>query len=97
MAGFGLGALLWSFIYKLHTLAKLFHVSRWVKRDKTLDWIDSNKGLFLAGTATTNLAVHGVSNSLAVSMTLCLEIFNVFVVFCILPLRRLRKSAVKFI
>lgn len=96
LSGIGLGALLWSFIAKLDTIAKIFGVGRWIKRDWVLNWIDGNKGLFLAGTAATNLAIHGTSHPAVVPMTLCMELFNIFVVCCILPLRRIGK-AVKFI
>jgi hypothetical protein len=76
LAGFGLGFLLWTFIFKLDTLAKLFHVNRWVKRERTLNWIADNGGLFLAGTAAANLSVHGTSSPIVVPMTLCMELFN---------------------
>lgn len=97
LSGVGLGFLQWTFIAKIDTIAKLFGLSRWIKREKTLDWIDGNKGLFLAGTAATNLAMHGTSSPTVVPMTLCMELVNVFVVYAILPLRRVTRSKHKFI
>lgn len=95
LAGFGIGLLLWTFVFKINTFARLFRVQSFVKRDKVLDWIGDNSSLFLAGTAATNLAVHGLS-PLVVPMTLTMEMVNIFMVM-LLKVRRLFTRRHEFI
>lgn len=90
-SGLGLGILLWSFLFKMETIAGLFGLRRFVSRRRTLDWISNNGGLFLAGTAAVNLSLHGTSSPNVVPMTLAMEAFNVVMVVILKTGRLVRR------
>lgn len=88
---------MWSFLFKCETIARLFGLGRFVKREKVFNWIMKNRGLFLAGTAATNLALHGTEHPAVVPQTLAMEGFNVFMCFVVLPLTRLGRKVKRFV
>lgn len=86
-AGAGVWSLIWLSIFKLDTIAKKFHVDRWVSKDKLLGKINHNKGITLLITEAINFGVHGASRPDAAIYALGGTFVNAIFVFIVNPIR----------
>jgi hypothetical protein len=91
-AGVGLWAVGWSALLKLD---KIPVVKRWVNKERILDRMNENKVLTLLGTEVINFGVHGISNATSVTFALGGTVFNLFMIFIVLPLRALSRTGSK--
>ena len=94
-AGVGLWGVIWSAVYKIESVAKMFGLGRFVSKEKILRWISGHKVVTLIGTEAINFGVHGVENPNSVTMAIGGTITNCVMIFIVLPIRNLihrRKS-----
>src|ERR1017187_351918 len=69
-AGIGLWSVIWSGVYKIESVAKMFGLGRFVSKEKILGWISGHKVVTLIGTEAINFGVHGVENPNSVTMAI---------------------------
>jgi hypothetical protein len=87
-AGVGLWAVGWSTLFKLD---KIPGIKRFVNKERVLDRMNRNKVVTLLGTEVLNFGMHGVTQATAVTFALGGTIFNVFMIFLVLPIRQSMK------
>lgn len=90
VAGAGLGAFSWSAFLKVDKIPVLKHLIPTSRKEKTLAWMNKNKGLTLLGLEAVNFCIHGITSSVAVIFAMGNTIFNVVMLFGFLPLRQRR-------
>lgn len=93
-AGVGLWAVGWSTLFKLD---KVPIIKRFVNKERMFERMNRNKVVTLLGTEAINFGVHGISNPASVTFALGGTVFNVFMIFVVLPFRMMRKNTTKAI
>jgi hypothetical protein len=88
-AGVGLWGVIWSAVYKIESVAKMFGLGRFVNKDAILSWISGHKVVTLLATEAINFGVHGIENPNSTTMALGGTITNFVMIFIVLPIRNL--------
>ena len=88
-AGVGLWGVIWSAVYKIESVAKMFGLGRFVNKDAILSWISGHKVVTLLATEAINFGVHGIENPNSTTMALGGTITNLVMIFVVLPTRNL--------
>ncbi len=97
IAGVGLGVFSWSAFLKADKIPFIKKLLTTSRKDKTLGWMNKNKGLSLLGLEAVNFGIHGILNSDAVIFALGNTIWNTLMIFVYLPFRQIgvAKNALK--
>lgn len=97
IAGVGLGVFAWGAFFKADKIPWLKKLITTQRKEKTLKWVNENKGLSLLGLETINFGIHGITNPNGVIFALGNTVLNVFMLWVFLPLRmsRAAKAQVK--
>src|SRR3954468_22464511 len=86
-AGIGVSFLTWMSLFKLDSLAKLLHVTRWVSQERFFKKINDNKGVSILITEVINYTVHGISSPDSVIFAIGSTIVNALFIFVVLPVK----------
>lgn len=97
IAGAGLGLVGWSAILKSDRVPGLKRLMTTDRKERTLTWMNHNKGLSLLGLEAVNFGVHGVVSPNAVALALGNTAVNIVTLWLYLPLRQWRVGRTKAI
>ena len=86
-AGIGLWGVVWSAVYKIESVAKLFGLGRFVNKERILAWMNSNKVVTLLTTEIINFGTHSPENPNSTAMALGGTLLNAIMIFAVLPIR----------
>ena len=86
-AGIGLWGVVWSAVYKIESVAKLFGLGRFVNKERILAWMNSNRVVTLLTTEIINFGTHSPENPNSTAMALGGTLLNVIMIFVVLPIR----------
>jgi hypothetical protein len=84
-AGFTFYGMVWLALMELDDLAKILHISSWVKSRSVLRWIIEHKSVALICTECFNYSVHGITQSIAVTFALGGTACNALMIWAVLP------------
>jgi hypothetical protein len=90
IAGAGIGAFSWSAFLKIDKIPVLKRLVNQQRKEKTLGWMNKNKGLSLLGLEAVNFGIHGITSATAVIFALGNTVFNIVMLFLYLPFRQRR-------
>lgn len=85
-AGFVFWGVVWSIIFKIDTILKLFHIKP--RKERILNWMTDNKVLTLSCTEVINFSIHGISNPASTIFALGGTLMNIVFIFLCLPIRK---------
>ena len=86
-AGIGLWSVVWSAVYKIESVAKMFGLGRFVNKELILEWINGNRVVTLLSTEVLNFGIHGVENPNSTTMALGGTPLNFIMIFIVVPVR----------
>ena len=90
VAGAGLGIFAWGAFLKADKIPFIKKLLTTRRKERTLEWINRNKGVSLLSLETINLGIHGIVSANAVIFALGNTILNIFVLWAYLPIRMMR-------
>ena len=85
LAGAGFWVLIWSIVFKIDVVLKLFKLELGL-REKILDFVRKEKGFSLMITEGINFGIHGFTNPVAVTFALGGTVVNAIMVMIGIPL-----------
>jgi hypothetical protein len=86
-AGIGLWSVVWSAVYKIEAVAKMFGLGRFVNKELILEWINGNRVVTLLTTEVFNFGVHGIENPNSTVFALGGTAMNFIMIFVVIPVR----------
>src|ERR1017187_4526509 len=86
-AGIGLWGVVWSGVYKIEKVAKMFGLGRFVNKELILEWINGRRVVPLFTPEGLNFSVHGTDNPNSTVCALRGTCMNFIMLFGVIPAR----------